>query len=224
MRARFFHLGVPRFFWKEKRPHFTRLAPRNTLFQSSAGLLSQSRLSDTRKKDSGKKERDRMGEVFPETKSNLIELKNSRKINTSESDFFKKVRAWGWRRETSQAGPPKCQDLIGQRDGSEASKRNTDHLALLWWQQEEDGVSILSCRRGNRAEASLSLEVEEKFPVIWCQWLEGWRRKCKGGFPGGPVVENHLPMQGTQVGSLVQEDPTCRWTTQPVHHKKEPES
>lgn len=81
------------------------------MLQSSAGLLSQSRLSDTRKQDSGEKERDRMGEVFPETKSNLIELKNSRKINTSESDFFFKVRAWGWRRETSQVGPPKCQDL-----------------------------------------------------------------------------------------------------------------
>lgn len=31
-----------------------------------------------------------MREVFPETKSNLIELKNSWKINTSETDFFKK--------------------------------------------------------------------------------------------------------------------------------------
>ena len=27
-----------------------------------------------------------------------------------------------------------------------------------------------------------------------------------------------LPMQGTQVRSLVQEDPTCRGATKPVHH------
>ena len=55
LRARFFHLGAPRFFGKEKRPHFTRLAPSDTLFQSSAGLLSQSRQGDTRK-GSGEKE------------------------------------------------------------------------------------------------------------------------------------------------------------------------
>ena len=28
----------------------------------------------------------------------------------------------------------------------------------------------------------------------------------------------HLPMQGTRVGSLVQEDPTCRGATKPMHH------
>ena len=29
----------------------------------------------------------------------------------------------------------------------------------------------------------------------------------------------HLPMQGTQVRSLVWEDPTCHEATKPVHHK-----
>ena len=29
----------------------------------------------------------------------------------------------------------------------------------------------------------------------------------------------HLPMQGTRVRALVQEDPTCRGVTKPVHHK-----
>ena len=29
------------------------------------------------------------------------------------------------------------------------------------------------------------------------------------GFPGGAVVKNCLPMQGTQVRAPVQEDPTC---------------
>ena len=28
----------------------------------------------------------------------------------------------------------------------------------------------------------------------------------------------HLPMQGTQVQSLVQEDSTCLRTTKPIHH------
>ena len=28
----------------------------------------------------------------------------------------------------------------------------------------------------------------------------------------------HLPMQGTQVQALVQEDPTCRGATKPVRH------
>ena len=28
----------------------------------------------------------------------------------------------------------------------------------------------------------------------------------------------HLPMQGTRVQSLVQEDPTCHGATKPVHH------
>ena len=28
----------------------------------------------------------------------------------------------------------------------------------------------------------------------------------------------HLPMQGTQVRSLVRENPTCRRATKPMHH------
>ena len=28
----------------------------------------------------------------------------------------------------------------------------------------------------------------------------------------------HLPMQGTRVRALVQEDPTCHGATKPVHH------
>ena len=36
------------------------------------------------------------------------------------------------------------------------------------------------------------------------------------GFPGSSMVKT-LPMQGTQVRSLVQEDLTC-WATKPMHH------
>ena len=40
----------------------------------------------------------------------------------------------------------------------------------------------------------------------------------KQDFPGGTVVKNHLPMQGTQVRALVPEDPTCRKATKPMSH------
>ena len=44
-------------------------------------------------------------------------------------------------------------------------------------------------------------------------------RKCK--LRASLVVQwlrIHLPMQGTQVRALVQEDPTCHGATKPVHH------
>ena len=37
-------------------------------------------------------------------------------------------------------------------------------------------------------------------------------------FPGGAVVKNCLPMQGTRVRALVWEDPTLYGATKPVHH------
>ena len=53
------------------------------------------------------RKRDRTSEVFPETKSNLIELKNSRKINTSESG-----QGVGLEKRNLPGLAPKCQDLI----------------------------------------------------------------------------------------------------------------
>ena len=41
---------------------------------------------------------------------------------------------------------------------------------------------------------------------------------CVWDFPGGAVVKNCLPMQGTRVRALVREDPTCRGATKPVCH------
>ena len=38
-----------------------------------------------------------------------------------------------------------------------------------------------------------------------------------GGFLGGQVVKNCLPMQGTWVKFLVQEDPRCCGATKPKH-------
>ena len=58
---------------------------------------------------------------------------------------------------------------------------------------ERWGLDFEVQRKGNRAEASLSfLEMEVKVPS-WGKLLygvNGWLRKCKGGFLGGPVVEN----------------------------------
>ena len=37
-------------------------------------------------------------------------------------------------------------------------------------------------------------------------------------FPGGTVVKNPPPRQGTQVRALVREDPTCHGVTKPLRH------
>ena len=38
------------------------------------------------------------------------------------------------------------------------------------------------------------------------------------GFPGGSVVKKPLPMQGTRLQSLIQEDPTCHGATKSMCH------
>ena len=37
----------------------------------------------------------------------------------------------------------------------------------------------------------------------------GASEEFPGHFPGGPGFRTHLPRQGVQVPSLIQEDPTC---------------
>ena len=50
------------------------------------------------------------------------------------------------------------------------------------------------------------------------------KKKCasQGYYPEASLVAQwlriHLPVQGTQVQALVQEDPTCRGATKPMHH------
>ena len=44
------------------------------------------------------------------------------------------------------------------------------------------------------------------------------QKQESGDFPGGAVVKYLLPMQGTQVRALVQEDPTCCGATKPMRH------
>ena len=69
------------------------------------------------------------------------------------------------------------------------------------------------------------------------RWFDGKThlyniKSGSGDFPGGVVVKNppartslvaqwlriRLPMQGTQLRSLVLEYPTCRGATKPMHH------
>ena len=55
------------------------------------------------------------------------------------------------------------------------------------------------------------LRVNEFFQKFECKTTDQ-------GFPGGAVVKNRLPMQGTRVRSLVWEDPTCRGAKKPQRH------
>ena len=52
--------------------------------------------------------------------------------------------------------------------------------------------------------------------------LGRWWCVCKNWVDGASLVAQwlgiRLPMQGTWVRALVQEDPTCRGATKPVHH------
>ena len=45
-----------------------------------------------------------------------------------------------------------------------------------------------------------------------------WEQATFWDFPAGPGVKNLLPVEGTWVRSLVQEDPTYRRATKPVSH------
>ena len=46
--------------------------------------------------------------------------------------------------------------------------------------------------------------------------IESWLKH----FSGGPVIGIHMPMQGTWVRSLFQEDPTGCGATKPEHHNR----
>ena len=57
-----------------------------------------------------------------------------------------------------------------------------------------------------------------KSPLKNNQAFNSPKKKKKGSFLVAQWLRIHLPMQGTQVRALVQEDPTCRGATKPVHH------
>ena len=91
---------------------------------------------------------------------------------------------------------------------------------MYWWAMHENDIHQ-PLSRGTLSEGR---EVGRQ--------IDSWRG---GGFnsicsilllfkniSGTSLVEQrlriHLPMQGTRVQPLVQEDPTCRGATKPVHH------
>ena len=61
---------------------------------------------------------------------------------------------------------------------------------------------------------------EQKFYILMkSNWQSFSSKDCAfGDFPGGTVIKNPLPMQGTRVWSLFWEDPTCCRATKPVRH------
>ena len=48
--------------------------------------------------------------------------------------------------------------------------------------------------------------------------LRSHKNLCMGASLVAQWLRIHLPMHGTQVRSLVREDPTCSGATKPVHH------
>ena len=94
---------------------------------------------------------------------------------------------------------------------------------VKWWQQGT-GLEAWSAR-GPKGEEELAWPkamrrvqelVMKKKKKVQDLVADYFSEKEKSGPPGGPVVKNCLPMQGTQVRSLVQEDPICCGTTK--HH------
>ena len=94
----------------------------------------------------------------------------------------------------------------------------------VFHQQEAAGTQLEGGAKGASMQASQTPEGPHRHPQPdvtpgQSKLQEGKvpvKRKQQG-FPGGSVVKNRLPMQETQVQSLVQEDPTCPRVTKPVH-------
>lgn len=80
-------------------------------------------------------------------KSNLIELKNSRKINTSETDlffFFFKLGVGG-EKKPPVFRPWNAKIFFARVMGQKPEKEH--RLSSIWWQQEKDGVWILRSKK-----------------------------------------------------------------------------
>ncbi|XP_068385888.1 putative protein PTGES3L isoform X4 [Eschrichtius robustus] len=101
----------------------------------------------------------------------------------------------------------------------------------------EDHRIVFSCKNADGVEFYNEIEFYAKVNCkdsqdkrfgrsITCfvrKWKEkvAWPRLTKEDIKTSPMAQwlrIHLPMQRTQVGALVLEDPTCRGATKPVRH------
>ena len=110
---------------------------------------------------------------------------------------------------------PCCQGLAWNRPGV------PQHLSI----KSEDNLALATqCSQPTRAAggggvgSSWMLEImgvgsEQEPPGL------GASEEFPGHFPGSPGLRTHLPRQGVQVPSLIQEDPTCHYATKPMHPK-----
>ena len=62
----------------------------------------------------------------------------------------------------------------------------------------------------------LFFQTQSSFVPAGVSVMQDFFKQFFEAFPGGTVVKNRLPMQGTRVRSLVQEDPTSRGATKPM--------
>ena len=102
------------------------------------------------------------------------------------------------------------------------------HLLCTWHEQRKKRTLNRDIERLDYAnlKKSPNLAVLSLFSQILHFWrhLEFYRdglfssNVSPGGFPGGAVVKNRVPMQGTQVQALAREDPTGRGAAKPVRH------
>ena len=64
-----------------------------------------------------------------------------------------------------------------------------------------------------QTEQDRTLKVNTQSPLAGCCSIDWIRASLVAQW-----LRIHLPMQGTRVRALVQEDPTCRGATKPLHH------
>ena len=97
-----------------------------------------------------------------------------------------------------------------ERQHSEMEKETATQVCIIKVRVVCDGDSFswkypMSVQNGSQNQL-LEGRVAEAFKHLLCTSLVVQR------------IRIHLPMQGTQVQSLIQEDPTCRRATKPMCH------
>ena len=104
-----------------------------------------------------------------------------------------------------------AQCALGMQDGDPADQGALSSTGSLWWQREGLHLpAFLPCLAQLWDIVSL-----QQFPT----WSSSWFKKRESGTSlVAQWLRIRLPMQGTQVQALVQEDATCRGATKPVRH------